>query len=200
MSTTTADTRTEFENVSDGVIGVQVADGNGRMTGIPVRPGESVWLSEAEEIATANAPRRPEDNPFAKGWLQVRTRAGDVINRRPIGSRMDAETAVAPAPEPTPAPQDERELPRVEREGAPTETGAPPLPEGDPALGARSPGEEVATPQAVPSGKRAPAKPRGQTVRTAPVVEREAAPSEGAAAAVTVGQGGARYVEPPKGE
>lgn len=200
MSTTTADTRTEFENVSDGVIGVQVADGNNRMQGIPVKPGETVWLTEAEEIATANAPRRPEDNPFTKGWLQVKTRAGDVINRRPIGSRDQVTTAVAPAPAPTPAPKDERELPTVERQGQPGETGAPPLPEGDPALGARTPGEEVATPQAVPSGKRAPAKPRGQTVSSRPAVEREAAPKEGAAAAVTVGQGGARYVEPPQGE
>jgi hypothetical protein len=198
--TTTAETRTEFENVSDGVIGAMVADGNGRMTGIPVRPGDTVWLTEAEEIATANASRKAEDNPFEKGWLRVKTLAADVINRRPIGSRMDGATAVAPAPPTVPAPSDERELPRVEREGQSDETGAPPLPEGDPALGARSPGEEVATPQAVPSGKR-PAKQRGQTVKTTPPGgERDAGPKQGAATAVTVGQGGARYVEPPSGE
>lgn len=194
----TADIRTEFENVSDGVVGAVVLDEHGRSKGIPVKPGEFVWLSEREEILTANAPKRDADNPFTNGSLSVKTRSTEVLNRRPIGSRDvvgDAVTPVAsPEPEepmldegnePQPPPREER--PAIE------EVGAPPLPEGDPAHGVRAPGEEVGTPEVVASGKR-PAPGRGKTVRSDNPAAKPA-PKEGAAQAVIVGQGGPQLVE-----
>ena len=102
MSTTTADTRTEFENVSSGVIGVVVIEDHKRK-GVPLKPGETVWLTQEEEIATANAPKRDEDNPFAKGWLAVKTLPSQVLNRRPIGSH-----ATMPEDAPTPKPSGEQ--------------------------------------------------------------------------------------------
>lgn len=191
----TATVRSEFVNVSGGVIGVVVLDGDGKRKGIPVKPNDSVWLTEEEEILTANAPRNDSDNPFAQGWLQLKTRASDVINRRPIGSRgRQAPTPVAPS-EPEVEDGNSAPPPRVERPGE--EVGAAPAPEGEAATGVRAPGEEVATPQVVPSGKR-PAPTRGQTVRSDNPAAKPADPEAGAKPrAVAVGQGGARYVEPP---
>jgi hypothetical protein len=54
----------QFRNESGGFIGVVKIDAKGEEKGDAVEPGETVWLTLAEQIATANAPRRPEDNPF----------------------------------------------------------------------------------------------------------------------------------------
>lgn len=53
-----------FRNQSPGWIGVVQIDAKGQDRGRAVEPDGIVWLSEAEQILTANAPRRPEDNPF----------------------------------------------------------------------------------------------------------------------------------------
>lgn len=78
--------KTEFRNASGGIIGVVTIEPGGKEVALPLKPGASVWLSEEERIATANAPRRDEDNPFANGQL---VRVGEVPegakNRRPIG-------------------------------------------------------------------------------------------------------------------
>lgn len=85
-----ADPRDEFVNSSDGFIGVITIDPNGKEKAIAVRSGASVWLSESEQILTANAPRNDEDNPFTNGDLKLRTRAADIKNRRPIGTAQEA--------------------------------------------------------------------------------------------------------------
>lgn len=54
----------QFRNESGGWIGVVLIGPKGDEQGHAVEPGQTVWLSEAEQILTANAPRRPEDNPF----------------------------------------------------------------------------------------------------------------------------------------
>lgn len=54
----------QFRNESGGWIGVVLIGPKGDEQGHAVEPGQTVWLSEPEQILTANAPRRPEDNPF----------------------------------------------------------------------------------------------------------------------------------------
>lgn len=58
--------KTQFINNTGGWLGVVVIDPKGADRGVNVEPGGTVWLSEAEQRLTANAPRRPEDNPFIK--------------------------------------------------------------------------------------------------------------------------------------
>jgi hypothetical protein len=94
----------EFRNTSTGWLGVVTIDGRGDHTGTPVAPGDSVWLSEEEQIATANAPRSEDDNPFlprsqpifnedgdevdrvVQPLLELRSRGAEVRNRRPYGA------------------------------------------------------------------------------------------------------------------
>lgn len=179
----TAIIRSEFENVSPGVVGVVVVDDEGKRQGIAVKPNETVWLSEDEEIATANAPRRDEDNPFAKGWLVLKTPAAEIKSRRPIGSTTEG---IAPARESVPVP--EPAAPEVEgnepvdppREERPPqeEVGAPPLPEGDPEHGVRAPHEEVGVPEAVAKAsaqQRRPQATRAQTVKAGSPMAKPAA-------------------------
>lgn len=112
----------EFRNTSSGWCGAVTIDGRGDHHGTAVAPGETIWLSEEEQIATANAPRKDEDNPFANGTFELVSRGAEVRNRRPYG-----EKAGGPVEE---------------------ETGATPAPTDDPVEGSPAPGEEVATPKA----------------------------------------------------
>jgi hypothetical protein len=116
-------TKDEFLNMTDGWLGVVELDHLGRAMGASVEPGGSCFLTEEEQILTANAPKDDKDNPFVNGALKLRTRAVEIRNRRPFG-----------------APADE-----------PSETGATPTPTGEPELGAAAAGEEVATPSATTS-------------------------------------------------
>jgi hypothetical protein len=61
----------QFRNESGGWLGATVIGPKGDERGVAVEPGGTVWLSEAEQILTANAPRRPEDNPFIEQSLVV---------------------------------------------------------------------------------------------------------------------------------
>jgi hypothetical protein len=63
----------QFKNQSGGHLGVTVITARGDDKGISVEPDGTVWLSEAEQRLTANAPRRPEDNPFIEQTLQRRS-------------------------------------------------------------------------------------------------------------------------------
>jgi hypothetical protein len=54
----------QFHNESGGYLGVVVIGPKGAETGVAVEPDGYVWLSREEQVLTANAPRRPEDNPF----------------------------------------------------------------------------------------------------------------------------------------
>lgn len=95
----------EFVNSTKGFIGVVTVDPNGKEKAIAVRPGQSVWLTEDEQILTANAPRNDEDNPFTNGDLRLETRGADVKNRRPIGNQQP--DAPPPADEPEQGGQEE---------------------------------------------------------------------------------------------
>lgn len=128
---TSLTSKDEFVNTSDGWVGVVQLDHLGQAKGQAVEPGGSTFLSEEEQILTANAPRLDEDNPFANGTLALKTRAVEMVNRRPYGEH--AGIALAEADEP---------------EVDTSETGAAPPPAGDPPEGTRLPEEEVATPDA----------------------------------------------------
>lgn len=84
--------KAEFRNDSRGVCGVVVIPAGEKPRGLPVKPGETIWLTEEEQIATANAPRNAEDNPFVNGTLSLATEPKDIVNRRPIG-HTEAEQA-----------------------------------------------------------------------------------------------------------
>lgn len=223
MAPDDANIRSEWENVSNGVIGVVTYDERGKRGGAAVKPGDTVWLTEPERIATANAPKLPQDNPFVNGNLICRTPASAVKSRRPFGLEEDTEAEVAPPAPGTPTglvevevgkgktawmtPEDaaefsaEPEPPREERPAIREETAAPPLPEGDPERGSRPPGEEVGSPEVVKqSGTAARTKPtpteRGVTVKTAPPITTEA-PKAGEPVGVAVGQGGPQYAKAP---
>jgi hypothetical protein len=114
----------EFTNTTDGWLGVVQIDHMGAARGASVAPSGSVFLTEEEQILTANAPVDDADNPFINGALKLRTRGVEIRNRRPFGEHPGAP------------------------EGAPEETGATAEPEGAPELGTAAAGEEVATPKA----------------------------------------------------
>lgn len=61
-----AEEREQFENTTGGYVGACQIDRRGEHRWIAVAPGERVWLSEEERIATANAPRSATDNPFVE--------------------------------------------------------------------------------------------------------------------------------------
>lgn len=175
------DAKTEFRNDSGGIIGVVTIEPGGKEVGLPLQPDETIWLSEDERIATANAHKRDEDNPFINGHLTKITNAEDVKNRRPIGDDQevapDAEEQRQKAEEAAQRKRDEDEAQRKEEDArreagqeaatapkppapapkpsqarqAPEETAAPQEAGGKAAQGSRAAGEEVGTPEAVPS-------------------------------------------------
>lgn len=77
--------RAEFRNDSGHVVGVSTRRARGEMKGLAVQPGETIWLDEEEQIATANAPREDADNPFTNGDLTLVTEPKEIVNRRQIG-------------------------------------------------------------------------------------------------------------------
>lgn len=157
----------KFINPTPGWVGCTIINDEGKKEGFAVEPGNAVWLSEAEERATAEATRKPEDNPFVKTWeepggfhpengspLPGKLRTGTLIPSdeppRPISSDRytpsQAEAAArAASPEPTPetppAAPPEREEEITGDDGVPEHTG--PAPEGKP-----EPDEIVGTPEA----------------------------------------------------
>lgn len=135
MATGSLKQKDEFRNVSPGWCGAVSIDGRGDHHGTPVEPGGTVWLSEEEQIATANAPRADGDNPFLNGTFELVSRGADVRNRRPYGLHEGGPIPPAPAEE---------------------ETGATPAPQEEPIEGEAAPGEEVATPEAVKRGRGRP--------------------------------------------
>lgn len=56
--------KAQFRNETEGWVGAVRIGVKGDERGVAVAPGETVWLSEPEQVLTANAPRRAEDNPF----------------------------------------------------------------------------------------------------------------------------------------
>lgn len=165
--------KTEYRNDSPGIIGVITIEPGGERKPIPVSPGATVWLSEEEEIATANAPVRDEDNPFINGQLVKVTDASDIKNRRPLGSNADSpesaeqkrkaqeQAAAVKAANDRQAEEEAARLKEAQKQAAnpqpskapprqtPDETAAPPQAQGTAAQGSRAAGEEVGTPEAV---------------------------------------------------
>jgi hypothetical protein len=88
--------KAEFKNTSPGVCGVTILEPGGKPKGIAVKSGDTIWLTEEEQILTANAPRKAEDNPFVNGTLTLATEPKDIANRRPIGhtERQQPEMSV----------------------------------------------------------------------------------------------------------
>ncbi|GAC1522472.1 MAG: hypothetical protein NVS3B1_07900 [Marmoricola sp.] len=149
----------KFTNVTPGWVGAVVRDDDGKPHGIPVAPGESVWLTEQEQRLTAEAPVRAEDNPFIKAWEKAvdfntdgeptrwETVGGQlalaedaprpIMSERAMPNLTAARAALAnqDAQEPAPEPQEEV-------------TGAPELPKQPPVEGQPSPNEVIATPEA----------------------------------------------------
>jgi hypothetical protein len=119
--------KSEFENVSGGWIGVQVHDDARRagFKGIGLKPEGRIWLDEEEQVATANRPRKAEDNPFINGHLKLTASKQEMQNRRPIGDSLEPQ---APAPEPAPDEPQADGAPEGEesKEGTPGDGEQPP--------------------------------------------------------------------------
>lgn len=109
MSPSAITERAEFANDAGHVIGVMTKRGKGEMKSLAVMPDDTVWLDEEEQIATANAPRSEEDNPFTNGHLRLVTEPKEIVNRRQIGF-SDHKQVSDLEPEPT-APAEEESDP-----------------------------------------------------------------------------------------
>lgn len=94
--------RAEFRNDAGHVIGVSTKRAKGEMKSMGLLPGDTVWLDEEEQIATANAPRDDADNPFTNGHLTLVTEPKEIVNRRQIGY-SDHQQVSDLAEEPGPA-------------------------------------------------------------------------------------------------
>ena len=164
--------KSEFRNDSGGVQGVVVIR-EGKEHGTALKPGESIWLTEEEQIATANAPKKDSDNPFQNGSLTLVTQAQEIANRRPIGdpqtgknassreteeeakARIAKQKAAAEKRKAEEAERTKRAQAQAEQPATPVEdSGATISPAGRPTHGKRGAGEEVATPEAVGAGAK----------------------------------------------
>lgn len=169
--------KAEFENTGAGVCGAVTIEPGGKQRAVAVKPGDSIWLTEEEQILTANAHRKAEDNPFVNGTLTLRTKPKDIANRRPIGfsergqaempeedkkkaeekkikqeetaKKMAEREAEREAEAKKQAEQPNRPVKRLPAE----ETGVQVEPVGDGPEGERAANEEVATPKPVKTGK-----------------------------------------------
>lgn len=149
-----AEYKSKFRNAGKGVVGVVTIGLDGRPKGIPVSPNDFVWLTEEEQVLTANAPRNPEDNPFTNGSLQLEVRGSEANTARPIGDEQEPAAPVAsPAAEEPEVPEEEHE--EIEEVQPPAadpppppepETGAGDPPQGEPPEGVRAEHEEIEEP------------------------------------------------------
>lgn len=77
----------QYKNNTAGWLGVVILDHNGQEQGVNVEPLGYVWLSDAEAILTARAPRDPRDNPFEERTFVVQdpaTQMRSEIQMRPL--------------------------------------------------------------------------------------------------------------------
>lgn len=173
----------QFRNNTDGYIGVVALSVKGEPSGIPVEPQGTVWLSEDEQVLTANAPRDPADNPFIPQKLQRRNPETDALeevevtplvpisenryvpaNDRPIPADLaaqDAAVEAAAADAAAAAPQEEPPAP-VPAE-APEEAPAPP-----PARAAAAAAAAQAS-EGAPEAPSEPQTPAGPPLPSAPL-------------------------------
>jgi hypothetical protein len=174
----------EWKNNTSGQVGVVKFDDEGKRRALAVSPGGLVLLTERERVATANAPTKDDDNPFANGSLVCITAEAQLSNRRPIGDpsspappveppapqpAVEPEAAAEPvsapstasdAPAPTEVPDTAGEPDTAEEaaqraiEADTRETGAATEPQGKPPQGQRAPKEETGTPVPTPPTPR----------------------------------------------
>lgn len=101
----------QFKNNLHGWIGVVLIGPKGDDRGGSVEPGGTVWLSEAEQVLTANAPRSAADNPFiAQMWPVANPETGEVT--------MTEITPLTPVAEGRFVPAQERYVPSAAAAGA----------------------------------------------------------------------------------
>lgn len=127
-------TRKQYRNTAGHVIGVVTIDRRGDHDARALEPEEAIWLSEEERVATARAPRKPEDNPFANGDLTA------VSDDERVTDATERPTDVddAPASEPEDAPQEAPEAPPAASQAGPPPAATPSKPP-QPAEGAPKP-------------------------------------------------------------
>lgn len=155
----------KFINPTPGWVGCTILNDDNKREGVPVEPGGFIWLSEVEERLTAEATRKPEDNPFVKEWDRVtgHDAAGTAITvkeqgmlvlsdepARPVASSrftpsQAARTTAETPQEPPQAPEEGQEAEEGEQHAA----DIPPQPSGPAPEGKPDPDEVVATPEAV---------------------------------------------------
>lgn len=175
--------KTQFKNMTEGHVGAVAIGPKGDERGIGVEPGATVWLSEAEQILTANAPRKPEDNPFIEQtFLRTNQETGAQeeyqvtplvpiqenryvpANERPIPGDLPAASGAAAAqaaatgPEPAVATPDQGSVQRrtaeVEEMGPETRPHQPAPPRA--AAAAAAAAEEATAPPEAPEEEEQP--------------------------------------------
>lgn len=140
-------TKDLFRNDSGGWAGAVVLGIGGQHQGIAVEPDGQVWLSEEEQILTANAPQRDEDNPFVNGTFTKIGSGENVKSRRPYGGHAGAPRPDDGRLEGADSTQAAGAPAGADTDGtAPGETAVVPVPDDAPVLGRSAPGEEVGTP------------------------------------------------------
>jgi hypothetical protein len=173
------DRKSKFQNDSQGVLGVVQFNVEGKPVGVPVPYKGVVFLSEEEQILTANAPRNESDNPFLNG-LRLLERGADMDRARPIGEDQakDDEPAAAepPAPEEPaapPAPPEPSALPPGEDSPGEIRQERPPQPAAPPPgnSGSAAAGAEIIEPatgsRQVKSGMRPSSSPAAPAPKAA---------------------------------
>lgn len=185
----------KFHNPTDGYVGCVQLDEDRKPKGMPVAPKGDVWLSEAEERLTAEAPRFAANNPFTKEWREVTEidaegkpkvwvdrkgvlvlsdePARTILSDRFTPSGAKAEADAAPdAPEEEPVEEQDAGAGQEQEH-----TGAPPLPRQPPVEGKPSPDEHVGTPSAVQANDEHLARKAAAEAQA--MAEEEAEASEG---------------------
>ena len=140
----------KFVNPTPGWVGANIFGPDGSPTAIAVEPGGEVWLTEAEERMTAEAPRLAQDNPFIKEWEEpVEWNEFREVTRTVVrtGTLLLADEPPRPTASSRFVPPREEAQP-VEADDEETVTGAPEIPEQPPVQGQPSPEEVVGTPEA----------------------------------------------------
>jgi hypothetical protein len=161
----------KFVNPTRGFVGANVFAPDGKPTSIAVEPGGEIWLTEAEERMTAEAPRLASDNPFIKQWDEVIELGADGLPSQTV-ARVGTLVLAEEPPRPTassrfiPARQvtEPEEITAADKSETPGEPPAPPAPEPErevvgtelpaqpPTTGTPSREEIVGSPEAEPSG------------------------------------------------
>lgn len=103
----------QFQNNTGGWVGVVIIGPKGDDRGANVEPDGTIWLSEAEQRLTANAPRAAKDNPFIPQLRQRRSEETGEIEDYEV-------TPLTPCSEERWVPADARPIPATTPDNAAT--------------------------------------------------------------------------------